>query len=145
MSRQSIQPGGLLLQAPCRHRPGRPHGLCALLLLLALLLSGCSQGRASEKIRSIEDLNRRSRVIGGLTGSAHEPLIAQVFPLAAEKQYPGFSEMLLALDHGQIDALVHARESLESAMEENPGAYPSALPLPIITGCSSGPRGSPPA
>ena len=93
-----------------------------LVWMLALLLTGCGTNR-SQSISSIEDLNQAERVIGGQTGSAHEPLIAEVFPKAQEKQFSNITELLLALDHGQVDAFVHARESLESVLEENPGSY----------------------
>ena len=40
-----------------------------------------------------------------------------------EKQFAGINDMLIALDHGQIDAFVHAQESLKAALEEKPDQY----------------------
>ena len=46
-----------------------------------------------------------------------------VFPLAEEKQFGSVNEMLIALEHGQIDAFVCARETLQKPVEEHPELY----------------------
>lgn len=97
--------------------------LPVLLLLCAILLAGCGRSGSRDSFQTVSDLNRPDVTIGGQTGSAHEPLIAEVFPLAKEKQFAGINEMLIALDHGQIDAFVHAQESLTAALEEKPDQY----------------------
>jgi ABC-type amino acid transport substrate-binding protein len=85
------------------------------------MLAGCSEASRAGKPATLDDLNDPSVTIGGITGSVHEPFIAQVFPRAREKQFNTFSEMITALECGEIDAFVHAKDNIISAMEENPG------------------------
>ena len=92
-----------------------------IVLLVAVILTGCSGASAAGKPATLDDLNDPSVTIGGITGSVHEPFIAQVFPRAREKQFNTFSEMITALENGEIDAFVHAKDNIVSAMEENPG------------------------
>ena len=92
-----------------------------IVLLVAVILTGCSEAFATGKPATLDDLNDPSVTIGGLIGSVHEPFIAQVFPRAREKQFNTFSEMITALENGEIDAFVHAKDNIVSAMEENPG------------------------
>lgn len=92
-----------------------------IVLLVAVILTGCSEAFATGKPATLDDLNDPSVTIGGITGSVHEPFIAQVFPRAREKQFNTFSEMITALENGEIDAFVHAKDNIVSAMEENPG------------------------
>ena len=63
--------------------------LPVLLLLCAILLAGCGRSGSRDSFQTVSDLNRPDVTIGGQTGSAHEPLIAEVFPLAKEKQFAG--------------------------------------------------------
>ena len=90
-------------------------------LLVAVMLAGCSEASRAGKPTTLDDLNDPSVTIGGITGSVHEPFIAQVFPRAQEKQFSTFGEMIAALESGEIDAFVHAKDNILSAMEENPG------------------------
>ena len=92
-----------------------------IILLLAVTLTGCSEAPKAGKPATLDDLNDPSVTIGGITGSVHEPFIAQVFPKAREKQFNTFSEMITALESGEIDAFVHAKDNILSAMEETPG------------------------
>lgn len=92
-----------------------------IVLLIAVILTGCSEAFATGKPATLDDLNDPSVTIGGIIGSVHEPFIAQVFPRAREKQFNTFSEMITALENGEIDAFVHAKDNIVSAMEENPG------------------------
>lgn len=92
-----------------------------IVLLVAVILTGCSEAFATGKPATLDDLNDPSVTIGGIIGSVHEPFIAQVFPRAREKQFNTFSEMITALENGEIDAFVHAKDNILSAMEENPG------------------------
>ena len=92
-----------------------------IVLLVAVILTGCSEAFATGKPATLDDLNDPSVTIGGIIGSVHEPFIAQVFPRAREKQFNTFSEMITALENGEIDAFVHAKDNIISAMEENPG------------------------
>ena len=92
-----------------------------IVLLVAVILTGCSEAFATGKPATLDDLNDPSVTIGGIIGSVHEPFIAQVFPRAREKQFNTFSEMIIALENGEIDAFVHAKDNIVSAMEENPG------------------------
>lgn len=92
-----------------------------IVLLVAVILTGCSEAFATGKPATLDDLNDPSVTIGGIIGSVHEPFIAQVFPRAREKQFNTFSEMITALENGEIDAFVHAKDNIVSAMEENPG------------------------
>ena len=92
-----------------------------IVLLVAVILTGCSEAFATGKPATLDDLNDPSVTIGGIIGSVHEPFIAQVFPRAQEKQFNTFSEMITALENGEIDAFVHAKDNIVSAMEENPG------------------------
>ena len=92
-----------------------------IVLLVAVILTGCSEALATGKPATLDDLNDPSVTIGGIIGSVHEPFIAQVFPRAREKQFNTFSEMITALENGEIDAFVHAKDNIVSAMEENPG------------------------
>ena len=85
------------------------------------MLAGCSEASRAGKPTTLDDLNDPSVTIGGITGSVHEPFIAQVFPRAREKQFNTFSEMITALESGEIDAFVHAKDNILSAMEETPG------------------------
>lgn len=91
------------------------------LILVAVILTGCSGASGDGKPATLDDLNDPSVTIGGITGSVHEPFIAQVFPRAQEKQFNTLSEMITALENGEIDAFVHAKDNILSAMEENPG------------------------
>ena len=90
-------------------------------LIVAVMLIGCSEASRAKKPSTLDDLNDPSVTIGGLTGSVHEPFIAKVFPSAQEKQYNTLDEMLAALESGEIDAFVHAKDNILSAMEEAPG------------------------
>ena len=92
-----------------------------IVLLVAVILTGCSGASAAGKPATLDALNDPSVTIGGITGSVHEPFIAQVFPRAREKQFNTISEMITALENGEIDAFVHAKDNILSAMEENPG------------------------
>lgn len=92
-----------------------------IVLLVAVILTGCSGASAAGKPATLDALNDPSVTIGGITGSVHEPFIAQVFPRAREKQFNTISEMITALENGEIDAFVHAKDNIVSAMEENPG------------------------
>ena len=92
-----------------------------IVLLVAVILTGCSEAFATGKPATLDDLNDPSVTIGGIIGSVHEPFIAQVFPRAREKQFNTISEMITALENGEIDAFVHAKDNILSAMEENPG------------------------
>jgi ABC-type amino acid transport substrate-binding protein len=92
-----------------------------IILLVAVMLTGCIEALGAGKPETLDDLNDPSVTIGGITGSVHEPFIAQVFPKAREKQYNTLSEMITALESGEIDAFVHAKDNILSAMEENPG------------------------
>lgn len=92
-----------------------------IVLLVAVILTGCSEAFATGKPATLDDLNDPSVTIGGIIGSVHEPFIAQVFPRAREKQFNTFSEMITALENGEIDAFVHAKDNILSAMEENLG------------------------
>jgi len=92
-----------------------------IVLLVAVILTGCSGASAAGKPATLDALNDPSVTIGGITGSVHEPFIAQVFPRAREKQFNTISEMITALENGEIDAFVHAKDNIISAMEENPG------------------------
>ena len=92
-----------------------------IVLLVAVILTGCSEAFATGKPATLDDLNDPSVTIGGIIGSVHEPFIAQVFPRAREKQFNTFSEMITALENGEIDAFVHAKDNIVSAMEENLG------------------------
>lgn len=94
--------------------------ICSI-LLFAVILTGCSEALRAGKPATLEDLNDPSVTIGGITGSVHEPFIAQVFPRAQEKQFNTLSEMITAIESGEIDAFVHAEDNILSAMEENPG------------------------
>ena len=99
--------------------------ICISLLVVVMLagctLIGCSEASRAGKPATLDDLNDPSVTIGGITGSVHEPFIAQVFPRAREKQFNTFSEMITALESGEIDAFVHAKDNILSAMEETPG------------------------
>ena len=92
-----------------------------IVLLVAVILTGCSGASAAGKPATLDALNDPSVTIGGIIGSVHEPFIAQVFPRAREKQFNTISEMITALENGEIDAFVHAKDNILSAMEENPG------------------------
>ena len=92
-----------------------------IFLLFAVILTGCSEALRPGKTATLDGLNDSSVTIGGITGSVHEPFIAQVFPKAREKQFNTFSEMLTALKSGEIDAFVHAKSNILAAMEETPG------------------------
>ena len=92
-----------------------------IILLVAVALAGCSGASRAGKLATLDDLNDPSVTLGGITGSVHEPFIAQVFPKAQEKQFNTFNEMVAALESGEIDAFVHAKDNILSAMEENPG------------------------
>jgi len=92
-----------------------------IVLLVAVILTGCSAALEAGKPATLDDLNDPSVTIGGITGSVHEPFILQVFPRAREKQFNTLSEMITALESGEIDAFVHAKDNILSAMEENPG------------------------
>ena len=92
-----------------------------IVLLVAVILTGCSGASAAGKPATLDALNDPSVTIGGITGSVHEPFIAQVFPRAREKQFNTISEMITALENGEIDAFVHAKDNILSAMEENLG------------------------
>ena len=92
-----------------------------IILLVAVALAGCSEASRAGKLATLDDLNDPSVTLGGITGSVHEPFIAQVFPKAQEKQFNTFNEMVAALESGEIDAFVHAKDNILSAMEENPG------------------------
>ena len=58
-----------------------------IVLLVAVILTGCSEALATGKPATLDDLNDPSVTIGGIIGSVHEPFIAQVFPRAREKQF----------------------------------------------------------
>lgn len=92
-----------------------------IILLVAVILTGCIEAFGSGRLSNLDDLNDPSVTIGGITGSVHEPFIAQVFPKAREKQFNTINEMIAALENGEIDAFVHAKDNILSAMEENPG------------------------
>ena len=92
-----------------------------IMLLIAVLLTCCSEASGTGKPAALDDLNDPSVTIGGITGSVHEPFIAQVFPKAREKQFDTLSEMIEALENGEINAFVHSKDNILSAMEENPG------------------------
>ena len=92
-----------------------------IILLVTVILTVFGEALGAGKPATIDDLNDPSVTIGGITGSVHEPFIAQVFPRAREKQFNTFSEMVTALENGEIDAFVHAKDNILSAMEENPG------------------------
>ena len=92
-----------------------------IILLVAVILTGCSEASRSGKPSTLDELNDPSVTIGGITGSVHEPFIAKAFPKAQEKQFNTLSEMITALESGEIDAFVHAKDNILSAMEENPG------------------------
>ena len=97
--------------------------LIAMLLSLATLVTGCRARSSERSFAAIADLNQPGVTIGGLTGSAHEPMIAEIFPEADELQFNSLGEMQIALEYGQIDAFVHARESLDALAAEKEGAY----------------------
>ncbi|MBQ8135277.1 MAG: ABC transporter substrate-binding protein/permease [Clostridia bacterium] len=106
----------------------RKRFLCFLAVVLTVIcvsamFSGCSAKQENGTISRVSDLNKEDITIGGLTGSAHEPMIAEVFPNAQEKQFNSIGEMQIALEHGQIDAFVHARESLDALVEEKKNTY----------------------
>ncbi len=92
-----------------------------IILIVAVILTGCSKASRAKKLTTLDDLNDPSVTIGGLTGSVHEPFVAQVFPRAQEKQFNTLNEMIDALESGEIDAFVHAKDNILSAMEETPG------------------------
>lgn len=92
-----------------------------VILIVALILTGCSKASRAGKSATLDNLNDPSVTIGGLTGSVHEPFIAKAFPRAQERQFNTLSEMITSLESGEIDAFVHAKDNILSAMEENPG------------------------
>ena len=98
----------------------RKIAICTI-LLVAVMLTGCFEALGSGKPATLDNLNDPSVTIGGITGSVHEPFIAQVFPRAHKKQFNTLSEMITALESGEINAFVHAKDNILSAMEENPG------------------------
>lgn len=105
----------------------RKRFLCFLAVVLTVIcvsamFSGCPAKQENGTISRVSDLNKEDITIGGLTGSAHEPMIAEVFPNAQEKQFNSIGEMQIALEHGQIDAFVHARESLDALVLVNRAA-----------------------
>ncbi len=65
------------------------------------------------------DLNDAKFTIGVVTGSATETFVPKVLPEARLKQFAGVSELILALEEGQIDAGAYSRPSLESAVTEH--------------------------
>ena len=65
-----------------------------IMLLIAVLLTGCSEASGTGKTAALDDLNDPSVTIGGITGSVHEPFIAQVFPKAREKQLEALQKLL---------------------------------------------------
>ena len=95
----------------------------SIILLTALLLAGCSGAGKGKRLETLDDLNDPSVPIGAMTGSAQEPYVEKVFPKAEEKQFRTVNEMVIALDSGQIDAFVHSKDNIESAMKEKPGEF----------------------
>lgn len=94
-----------------------------LVVLVMMTLGGCSNSKEDASFNELEDLNKPEYTIGAVVGTASEPYVGEVFPNAVEKQFPSISDMTVALEKKQVDAVVFTRASLESALVEKPDAF----------------------
>ena len=81
---------------------------------------GCTKTADDDKIEKVEDLNQSKYTVAAVVGAASEPFAAKVFPNAVEKQFPDVSDMVVALEKGQVDGIIFTRAQLESVLEEKP-------------------------
>ena len=65
-------------------------------------------------------MNDSKFTVGVVTGSATETFVPKILPNANVKQFPGVSDMILALEQKKIDAGAYSRPSLETALREQP-------------------------
>lgn len=89
-----------------------------IVLIFTLSVSGCSKSKGDVAFEKPEDLNKPQYTIGAEVGDASEPFVAKVFPNAVEKQFQNFPDIVVALENGQVDAIVRTRSALENVLRE---------------------------
>lgn len=94
-----------------------------LILLCLVTVSGCTKSDRDDNIRHLADLNQPQYTVGAIVGAASEPYVGEVLPNAVEKQFNALTDMTIALESGQIDAMVFTRATLESIMNERPNKF----------------------
>lgn len=103
--------------------------LLILVCLSVMLSAGCAkeQGDAgagsADSVPTLAELNDPKYNIAAVVGTASEPYVPQKFPRAKEKQFPSVSDMVIALEKKQVDAIVFTRSNLETVVAEKPGQF----------------------
>lgn len=94
-----------------------------LILICLVTVSGCTKADRDDNIRKLADLNNPQYTVGAIVGAASEPYVGKVLPNAVEKQFNVLTDMTIALESGQIDAMVFTRATLESIIYERPNKF----------------------
>lgn len=89
-----------------------------IMLIFTMILDGCSKSKEDIDFQSLEDLNKPQYKIAAPVGAASEPYVAKTFPNAVEKQFTSMSDMIIALENKQVDAIVFSRATLEDTRQE---------------------------
>ncbi len=85
---------------------------------ISVMVRKYSDEKTTAKFEKLADLNNSKYKIAAVVGTASEPYVGKVFPNAVEKQFSSVSDMVMALEEGQVDGLVFIRSQLESVLEE---------------------------
>lgn len=91
-----------------------------VVFIFAIFVTGCAKSKEDNNFESLEELNQPQYKIGAVVGAASEPYVAKNFPNAVEKQFSSISDMVIALEKKQIDAIVYTHATLENVLNEKP-------------------------
>lgn len=97
--------------------------LAFLMVLILCLVSGCAKTTEKPNFERPEELNDARYTVAAKVGAASEPYVAKVFPNAVEKQFAEINNMVIALEGGQVDAIVFTRAQLERILDEKPDTF----------------------
>jgi polar amino acid transport system substrate-binding protein len=93
-------------------------GLLACLAVLCLCWPTWAQTLALPRLGGAQDLAQAR--IGVLQGSAHDQFVQKAYPQARLFQFVSVSDMVLAVDAGQVDAGIMDEDGLEVLRKEKP-------------------------
>ena len=100
-----------------------PRAVWVLVIICIIFFSGCGKSADGDKFQTLADLNKPEYSIGAAVGAASEPYVPEAFPLAVEKQFPDVSDMVMALEKKQVDAIVFTRPAFEAVLNEQPDKF----------------------
>ena len=105
------------------YSPRCPRAIWVLVIICTIFFSGCGKSAGGDQFQKIADLNKPEYSIGAVVGAASEPYVPEAFPLAVEKQFPDVSDMVMALEKKQVDAVVFTRPAFEAVLNEQPDKF----------------------